>query len=444
MKHEIFDSMKGQLNPSLQAQGKLHENLSRSAKARPIHWRRYVAVAACLTLALCAIPVGQAGLLASNQPRQHSYTKVAEAYRPMVEQKLPVHDKGGQESTVTGSGEGGDQDAGMTPEELEQAMLDAGYTQEEIKEYQSVGYQMTWAKWWKFVHQQENSEGDAPFNLDTLKIFSQKELNAPGGELPGGATVGGDAAVQTGAEAYDRLMQGMGMMEENAEYPDWYGGAYIDASGGLTVLLVEDKDPGDKSLELQVLEWIDNAPVAFTSAKYSHAYLSSLMDQLDARMPQLVEEGGWSLNTADNCIDLDLLFPVDTKVLTALAELDPNDDAIRVSAYTEKTHQFQFELKPVEDAPAKVKLGEEPVPGGVMDTEPVPGEAPVSLPRGDVDGDPDGYSQPAHYDLLPLEDDPDALAIEPVDPGTDLNDLPGEIVAPAYSVDLPAFAPNEE
>lgn len=374
MKHEIFDSMKGQLNPSLQAQADLRQALSKPAKVRAADSRRWAALAACacLMLTICgAVALQNEG----SSPRQHSYTAVDGVFQPIAEQKNPI-DGGGTEATTQ-----------------------------------------------------------------------------TGGELPGGAVVGGgDVAVQAGAEAYDRLMQGMGMMEENAQYPDWYGGAYIGSDGGLTVLLVADKDPGDKSLELQVLEWTGDAGVAFSSAKYSHAYLSGLMDQLDERMPQLVEEGGWSLNTADNCIDLDILFPVDTKVLTALAELDPDDDAIRVSAYTEKAHQIQFELKPVEDAPTKVQLGEEPVPGGVMDTEPVPG--------GDVDGDPDGYdiptydaspaelpaeqSAPAHYDLLPLEDDPDALAIEPVDPGTDLNDLPSETVAPAQSIDLPAFTPNEE
>lgn len=439
MKHEIFDSMKRQLNPSLQAQADLRQALSKPAKARAADSRRWTALAACacLMLTICG-----AVALQNDAPRQHSYTTVDGVFQPIVEQKNPIDGGGAESTTLTGNGEGGDQDAGMTPEELEQAMLDAGYTQEEIKEYQSVGYQMTWAKWWKFVHQQENSEGDAPFNLDTLKIFSQKELNAPGGELPGGATVGGDVPVQAGAEAYDRLMEGMGMMEENAEYPDWYGGAYIDASGGLTVLLVEDKDPGDKSLELQVLEWTGDAGVAFSSAKYSYAYLRGLMDQLDEQLSPLVKEGSWWINTTDNCIDVDILFPVDIKILTLLAELDPSDDAIRVNAYTEKTYQTQpLERKPGEDAPARVKLGEEPVPGGVMDTEPVPG--------GDVDGDPAGYSQPAHYDLLPLEtpsiaNEDDALAIEPVDPGTDLKDLPAETVAPAQSIDLPAFTPGEE
>lgn len=365
MKHEIFDSMKGQLNPSLQAQADLRQALSKPARARAADSRRWAALAACacLMLTICGAVALQNE---DSSPRQHSYTTVDGVFQPMAEQKSPIDGGGTEATTQTGS------------------------------------------------------------------------------ELPGGAFVGGgDVAVQAGAEAYDRLMQGMGMMEEDAEYPDWYGGAYLDAGGGLTVLLVEDKDPGDKSLELQVLEWIDNAPVAFTSAKYSHAYLSGLMEKMDEQMPQLVEHGGWSLNTADNCIDLNITFPVDTKVLAALAELDPNDDAIRVNAYTAPKDEIKLELRP------KVQLGEAPVPGGVMDTEPVPGEAPVSLPRGDVDGDPDGYSQPAHYDLLPLEtpsvaNEDDALSIEPMDPGTDLKNLPAETVAPAQSIDLPTFTPGEE
>lgn len=364
MKHEIFDSMKGQLNPSLQAQADLRQALAKPAKARATDSRRWTALAACacLLLSICGAVALQND---ASSPRQHSYTTIEGAYHPIAEQKNPIDGGGTEATTQTGS------------------------------------------------------------------------------ELPGGAfVVGGDVAVQAGAEAYERLIEGMGMMDEDAQYPDWYGGAYLDAGGGLTVLLVEDKDPGDKSLELQVLEWTGDAGVAFSSAKYSHAYLSGLMDQLDQRMPPLVEEGSWWINPTDNCIDLDILFPVDTKVLTALAELDPNDDAIRVNAYTEKTYQLQsFTLKPGEDAPAKVKLGEEPVPGSVMDTEPVPG--------GNVDGDPDGYSQPAHYDLFPLEtpsiaNEDDALATEPVDPGADLADLPAETTAPAQSVDLPAFTPGEE
>ncbi len=187
-------------------------------------------------------------------------------------------------------------------------------------------------------------------------------------------------------------MKGLG-----GQLPDWHGGAYIDQDGSLTVLLVESQDPGDKSLELQVLEWTGGGRLAFTSAKYSQAYLSGLMDKLNEQLPPLVEDGSWSLDTVGNRIDLRVAFPVDTKVLTALAELDPDDDAIQVRAYTEKA--LQMEWKATVGQPAEIR------------------------PGGDVDGDPDGYSTPsentlpapiselpavkevpAHYDLLPLEE----------------------------------------
>lgn len=199
-----------------------------------------------------------------------------------------------------------------------------------------------------------------PFDVGTGHIGGGAE------SMPGGAAVGGDVAVQEGAVAYELLMKGLG-----GDLPDWYGGAYIDPDGSLTVLLVDRENPGDKSLELQVLEWTGSGRVAFSSAKYSQAYLSGLMDKLNEQLPQLVEDGSWSLDTANNRIDLRVSFPVDTKVLTALAELDPDDDAIWVSAYTEKA--FQMEWK-----------------------------ATIGQPGGDVDGNPDGYSAPSEtYNALP-------------------------------------------
>lgn len=433
MKHKLFASMKGQLVPSLSAQAGLREALAQSAPAngRKTHPRRWATAAACVSL-LLAIGGAVALQTSHSQPAPHSYILAEGPYQPARGQKLPVHDKGGQESTVTGNGEGGDQDAGMTPEELEQAMLDVGYTQEEIKEYQSAGYQMTWAKWWKFVHQQENSEGDDPFDLDTLKSFSQKELNAPGSELPGGAIV--DAPVQGGADAYEKLMAGL-----NGDLPDWYGGAYIDAGGGLTVLLVDGENPGDKALELQVLDWIDNYTVAFTSAKYSLAHLEELSREITALLDGTGVFASHGINEVENRVDLDLSVQADDKLLSALAKLDPDDDAIRVNVYTQPLEEM-----PYQKGPAKVKLGEEPVPGGDVDGNPDGYETPVELPIHTVPEE----DEPAHYDLLPLDtpsiaNEDDALAIEPTDTGTEIKDLPGELIAPAQSVDLPAVAPNE-
>ena len=280
MNKELFDSMNKQMGPSPELREALSEKLAQAPKKRPIPWMKYGAAAACAVLAAGVFTVYQAG-----KPRFQPLTRTVPLHSYVMVEGLTgtIQENA---TTATGGSEGAvrDQDTGMTPEDLTAAMLDVGYTQDEVDGYQSIGYQMTWAKWWKFVHQQENSEGDDPFNLDDLKLFSQKELYvstgalpAPNtGDLPGGAYVG-DAPVQEGAEDYQRLMDRF-----NGTYPDWYGGAYLDESGRLVVQLVEDKDPGDKTLELQVLDWTGSDTVMFSSCKYSLAQLSELMDRLNA------------------------------------------------------------------------------------------------------------------------------------------------------------------
>lgn len=228
---------------------------------------------------------------------------------------------------------------------------------------------------------------------------------------------GGEVAVQPGAEAYDRLMVGMGMLEEDSRYPDWYGGAYIGADGLLTVLLVDDKNPGDKSLELQVLGWTGDG-VSFSSAKYSHDHLAQLMDQMDEALPALVDEGGWGVNTAENRIDVDLVLPVSDEVLELLARLDPAGDAIQVNAYTQPKMEFKADVD-------KAVLGEEPAPGGV-DGDPAGYDVPkglaaekaapaqddlAELPVPEPEGEPDPgqvSDATAHYDLL-VEELPEKL-----------------------------------
>ena len=203
MNHELFSKMQKQMTPSPEIRAALSETLAQPTKKRPVPWKKYTALAACAALVVGAFTVYQAGKgrdypLISKVPI-HSYVMV-DGVTEIIPQNA---------TTATGGSEGSDQDMGMAPEDLAAAMLDAGYTQEEIDAYQSIGYQMTWANWWKFVHQQENSEGDDPFNLDDLKLFSQKELYvntgalpAPNtGDLPGGAYVG-DVPVQVGAEDY--------------------------------------------------------------------------------------------------------------------------------------------------------------------------------------------------------------------------------------------------
>lgn len=229
---------------------------------------------------------------------------------------------------------------------------------------------------------------DAPYQ----RVVEQKNP-IDGGDresaaLTGNPGQGGDVAVQPGAEAYDRLMAGMGMLAEDSQYPDWYGGAYIGSDGQLMVLLVDDKNPGDKSLELQVLGWTGEG-TSFSSAKYSHAELAQLMDQLDEALPMLVDQGGWWVNVPENRIEADLVLPVSDEVLTLLARLDPEDDAIQVNAFD----QPKMEFKAGED---KAVLGEAPAPGG-------------------VDGDPAGYDM-TQYKTSPAERDPSKVEVRSEEP----------------------------
>ena len=392
MNKELFDSMQKQMTPSPQVRAALTEQLAQPAKKRPTPWMKYGAVAACAALVIGVYAVYQAGK-PEGKAALHSYVTVDDLTGVVPENA----------TTATGGSEGGDQDMGMTPEDLTAAMLDAGYTQEEIDEYQSIGYQMTWANWWKFVHQQENSEGDDPFNLDSLKVFSQKELYvstgalpAPNtGDLPGGAYIGDAPSQEEALNAYEELMDRF-----NGVYPDWYGGAYIDSSGWLVVQLVEDKDPADKSLELQVLDWTGSDQVMFSSCKYSLAQLKELMDQLNALPGQDMKfrdvMAGWGINEEANRIELTLTQVYDP-ILVVLAELDPDDDAIYVQVGQRATADVGTEDPAVRHV----------MPGGV-----------------------------------PVPDDEDLAAVEPCYVEELPGKLPKEERRPATHVDTPAYDPD--
>ena len=384
MNKELFDSMQKQMTPSPQVRAALTEQLAQPAKKRPTPWMKYGAVAACAALVIGVYAVYQAGK-PEGKAALHSYVTVDDLTGVVPENA----------TTATGGSEGGDQDTGMTPEDLTAAMLDAGYTQEEIDEYQSIGYQMTWAKWWKFVDGQKNSEGDDPFNLDSLKVFSQKELYvhtgalpAPNtGDLPGGAYIGDAPSQEEALNAYEELMDRF-----NGVYPDWYGGAYIDSSGWLVVQLVEDKDPADKSLELQVLDWTGSDQVMFSSCKYSLAQLTGLMDQLNALPDKDMKfrdvMAGWGIDEEANRIELTLTQVYDP-ILVVLAELDPDDDAI----YVQVGQRASADI--ANDKPSVIPEGEEPVSYDIM-----PGGATVPDDEDPIAEEP--WYDGAHYDVEDL------------------------------------------
>ena len=221
-------------------------------------------------------------------------------------------------------------------------------------------------------------------------------LPAPNtGDLPGGTYIGDAPSQEEAVDAYQKLMDRF-----DGQYPDWYGGAYIDHSGWLVVQLVEDNDPADKSLELQVLDWTGSDSVMFSSCKYSLAQLKELMDQLNALPGQDMKfrdvMAGWGINEEANRIELTLTQVYDP-ILVVLAELDPDDDAIYVQVGQRATADVGTEDPAVRHV----------MPGGV-----------------------------------PVPDDEDLAAVEPCYVEELPGKLPKEEQRPATHVDTPAYDPD--
>lgn len=93
---------------------------------------------------------------------------------------------------------------------------------------------------------------------------ASREEDVNTGDLPN------DAPSQEAAvSAYQNLMARFEVEYGRGCYPAWYGGAYIDAHAGLIVNIVEDCEPDDKSLFVQIWDWAGSDQVGFGSAKYS-------------------------------------------------------------------------------------------------------------------------------------------------------------------------------
>lgn len=269
MNQEFFDHMRKQMTPSPQVRAELSEKLARAAKKRPAPWKRYGAVAACT-----ALVIGAFSIYSLYQDHEKWALITQNFHRDDLVQTQRLH------SYVTVEGETG-----------------------------TI---------------QENAAVTEPGGGDTgaPNTGALPALNT--GDLPGGAYVGDISVQEEAVAAYEKLMAHF-----DGTYPDWYGGAYIDDSGWLVVQLVEDKDPGGKSLELQVLDWTGSDSVMFSSCKYSLGYLRTLQDKVVDAMSEL---GLFSTCGADeerNRLDLTLTSVTD-EALALLAELDPDDDAIYV------------------------------------------------------------------------------------------------------------------
>ena len=385
MNRELFASMRSQMKPSPEAQAGLREKLAQAKPERKGgHYRKYAALAACLALAAAVVPAYRYWKWQRlMQVFQHSATiEIYEPHSYVLADGVGVQTENTADTGAVTANESvsynRDQDQEMTPGELTDNMLEAGFTREDVDAYLSGGWQMTWAKWWKFYHQSEES-GDR--TLEALLDFSREEdLAVNTGDLPGGAYVVDIPVQETAAAAYQNLMAQFEKDCGPGSYPEWYGGAYIDENETLVVNIVEGGEPEDKALFLKIQDWAGTDQISFGNVKYGLGYLRDLQDRAFEAMSELGLAVGCGVNEETGQVELDLSAVTD-EALRLLAELDPADDAILVRV---------GQAAVAEDTAASE------APDGYIHI-PAPAEndvQPDNLPIG-----PEG----AEYDLLPLE-----------------------------------------
>ena len=385
MNKELFSSMREQMGPGEDVRAALAEKLSAPQRKRvPIG--RYAALAACAAVIIAA-PMVYNFIRDSREVSIDFYdfhwNAVVEPFEPhsyVLSDDLacwPEETAAAENSIAAGSG---DEDQGMTSGELTDNMLEAGFTEEEVVVYLTSGWQMTWAKWWKFYHlSEERGERD----LETLLAFSQEEGLAVNtgealGEMPGGAFVSDAPGQSEAIMAYQNLMARFEADYGPERYPDWYGGAYIDEHAGLIVNIVKDYDEGGKELERQIQDWAGSDRVGFGSSGLSLNQLRELQDKAFTAMYEMGLAVGCGVNEETGQVEL-TLEEVTEEALLALARLDPEDTAILV--VVARAPGVDWVEEPALAAPS---VSQSVQPGGVSDDP----DTPVSnMPGAVVDAD---------------------------------------------------------
>ena len=349
MNKELFVSMREQMRPSEEARAALEEKLAAPWKKR-VPAGRYAAIAACLAAVIAAAPASnfiRDSLEISIDPGPGDRrTEITEPHGYVLADELGCWPA---ENTATGNADAGsgDQDQDMTPGELTDNMLEAGFSREDADGYLALGWQMTWAKWWKF-HRQSEESGDR--TLEALLDFSREEglaVNtgeAP--ELPDGAYVSdqGEAIM-----AYQNLMDRFKADYGPDKYPEWYGGAYIDERAGLVVNIAQGYEPEGKELFFQIQEWAGSDRVSFGSSREPLNYLRFLQDRALTAMEALGLAAGCGINEETGMVEL-TLPEADEEALWQLARLDPANSILVIVAQTAATDGLAEE--PVQEAPS--------------------------------------------------------------------------------------------
>lgn len=303
--------------------GDVNEDYVRAADSNVVRprfqWKALAACAACAALVLCAYPVWQG--VKSNS--------VADTMLPAGGAAPPLHSY-----TVV---EGG----ALATYDDQAAKIPVGGADSLPEAAPAEGYSVGGA----YV-------GDEP-RADT----GEDDLTMDGTY----DTPSKDVPVQAAAEWYDALLRTYRL----EEHPEWYGGAWLAGDELLAVAIVDGfRTP---ELEAEIREAAGaGAVIQFSTVKYSMEFLYGLMEPAVRALDGSGLFSGAGVDVTANCLSVDLYSDgktISDDVLTALAHLDPDGDAIRVRLYTQTMNVLTDEVKkgPAPDAVST------PVPGGARE-----------------------------------------------------------------------------
>lgn len=279
MNKDLFHTMQNRLVPDCRVTSALIERLTAAppAKKKPSPVI-YAAIAACALVAIAAYPVYR--MSKSPDPVLHSYVLT------------------------------GDVAVADTAQQLE-----AGFSEEEAPA------------------QNDSGEVTVPERNSSQDLISPDSETHFTGEITGEIIEEADASCQEEAiTAYQNLMSRFAAEYGEGNYPDWYGGSYIDHGNYLTVNMVlrEGTEDYDKEFYIQIETWAGNSSVCFGGVKYSLNFLRGLQSQI-TDLPEMRKLSCWGcgVNETTGQVELDVPY-ADEALLAALAKLDPDDDAILV------------------------------------------------------------------------------------------------------------------
>lgn len=295
MNKDLFDSMQKQMRPSPEVRAVLAEKLAQPVKRR-IPVRKYAAVAACAALVIGGLSVYS---LYQDQARWMLITR--NFHRDVIVSTQHLHSYVLVDGLDTGISLNGE---------------DATVEFNEETGAEDIYY------------------SGAP-ERDSGTPSATETAPAPGRDTHDGHFyISQDEAIKLYDILWNHFCEKYSQQEEtfNPNWPDWYGGGYLnndrsDHIARLTLVLVEDYDT--PALRQEIYDFLGSDHVDFQTGKYALSYLLDLQKKISDH--PVIREVFASSGTDEENNRLNLtLTEVTDVILMALAELDPDDDAICV------------------------------------------------------------------------------------------------------------------